>query len=308
MIAATKTMIRALVPASAINWLYDRWVACRLWVMKWRIIRFLERDKLTFPAAERALIVSQLKRHKIAMIPYELHVDPAAASVGWDSDAGCGYALHEGKRLYFIRGRSEDAVRRSYASLLREQLAESPHRYTDATCDVEAGDVVVDVGAAEGIFALSVIERASKVYLVECEPSWIDALRLTFAPYRDKVEIVAKYVADRSDGQNRTTLDDLLQGRPAHFIKADIEGAEMELLRGAERTLAGTGRIKLALCAYHNESDADEMRTYLEARGFDTRFSPHFMILHQDLRLRAPWLRQGVLRAVKRNPRNGPTA
>lgn len=302
MIDAIKNTTRALVPAKTINWVFDRWTACRLWVMKWRIIGFLEHDEQTFPEAERQQVVIWLRRHKIAMLPYDLRVEPDAVKVHLDAETGFKYVLHEGKRLYFIRGRSDEAVRRAFSNLLVEQLAESPHRYTDSACDVGAGDVVVDIGASEGFFALSVIERVSKVYLVECEPAWIDALNLTFAPYRDKIEIVAKYVADRSDGQNLTTLDDLLRGRPANFIKADIEGAEMAMLRGAERTLAGTGPLKLTLCAYHNERDADDLRTFLEARGFDTRFSPHYMILYSDPRLRAPWLRHGVIRAVKQVP------
>lgn len=302
MVATIKNAIRAVFPERTINWCYNRWTDCRLWVMKQRIIRFLEHDELTFPAAERQRIIRWLKRHRIAMLPYDLSVDQDAITVYLDADTGFKYVLHEGKRLYFIRGRSDEAIRRAYSTLLLEQLPESPHRYTDQMCDVAAGDVVVDVGDSEGIFALSVVERASKVYLVECEPSWIEALNLTFAPYRDKVEIVAKYVTDRSDGETKTTLDDLLHGGPANFIKADIEGAEMELLRGAARTLAGTTPIKLALCTYHNENDANDLRTFLEARGFATHFSPHYMILYHDPRLSAPWLRHGVIRAIKQGP------
>jgi 16S rRNA A1518/A1519 N6-dimethyltransferase RsmA/KsgA/DIM1 with predicted DNA glycosylase/AP lyase activity len=48
---------------------------------------------------------------------------------------------------------------------------------------VAEGDVVVDAGAAEGNFALSVIDKASKVYIIEGDAGWCEALRQTFLPY-----------------------------------------------------------------------------------------------------------------------------
>jgi FkbM family methyltransferase len=46
-------------------------------------------------------------------------------------------------------------------------------------------------------------------------------------------------------------LDDFLNGRPATFIKADVEGMELELLAGARRTIQGF-RPRLALSVYHD--------------------------------------------------------
>jgi len=45
-------------------------------------------------------------------------------------------------------------------------------------------------------------------------------------------------------------LDDYLDGRPATFIKADVEGMELDLLKGAARTIAAF-RPKLAISVYH---------------------------------------------------------
>ncbi|MDR0567342.1 MAG: methyltransferase, partial [Prevotellaceae bacterium] len=58
------------------------------------------------------------------------------------------------------------------------------------------GDVVVDAGVAEGIFALSVVERAKELYLFEADKDWIAPLEATFAPFGNKANIVNCYVAD----------------------------------------------------------------------------------------------------------------
>lgn len=59
-------------------------------------------------------------------------------------------------------------------------------------------------------------------------------------------------------------LDSFLQGRPATFIKVDVEGMEMELLMGAQRTIRHY-RPKLALCAYHYPSDLFEIAEYVRS-------------------------------------------
>ncbi|MBK1709318.1 FkbM family methyltransferase [Marichromatium gracile] len=50
------------------------------------------------------------------------------------------------------------------------------------------------------------------------------------------------------------SLDAFLDGRPATFIKADVEGMELALLEGARETIR-RHRPKLALCVYHYPSD-----------------------------------------------------
>ena len=63
-------------------------------------------------------------------------------------------------------------------------------------------DVLADFGAAEGNFTLAVIDRIKKAYLFEYDPEWIEALRLTFKPWQDKVEIVPKFVSDKNDNKH----------------------------------------------------------------------------------------------------------
>ena len=50
------------------------------------------------------------------------------------------------------------------------------------------------------------------------------------------------------------SIDDMLNGKIATFIKMDVEGAEMKALEGCENTIK-TYRPKLAISIYHNEND-----------------------------------------------------
>ena len=112
-----------------------------------------------------------------------------------DDSCGLLYVLQEGKRMYFPAAWSRGAVVKYYNGLLIEQDAQSPHRYEYGSFRVEQGDVVVDVGTAEGNFALLVAERARKLYLFEGDVSWLEPLRKTFEPWHEKVTIVNKYHA-----------------------------------------------------------------------------------------------------------------
>jgi FkbM family methyltransferase len=68
------------------------------------------------------------------------------------------------------------------------------------------------------------------------------------------------------------SLDDYLAGRPITFLKADVEGMELDLLRGAVKTLQRY-RPKLAVCVYHYPSDLFEIPELIRALVPDYRFS-----------------------------------
>lgn len=57
-------------------------------------------------------------------------------------------------------------------------------------------------------------------------------------------------------------LDDVLDGKEATFIKMDIEGAELNALKGAEQTIRKY-RPKLAICVYHKPEDILEIPDFI---------------------------------------------
>ncbi|HPF58161.1 MAG TPA: FkbM family methyltransferase [Candidatus Competibacteraceae bacterium] len=68
------------------------------------------------------------------------------------------------------------------------------------------------------------------------------------------------------------SLDSFLRGKPVTFIKADIEGMEMDFLQGAQETIC-CFKPKMALCAYHYPSDLFEIAEYVRKLVPEYKFS-----------------------------------
>lgn len=183
---------------------------------------------------------------------------------------------------------------------MKEQDPQCPHCYENESFKFESGDVLVDIGAAEGNFALSVVEKASRIILFESNKEWIEPLNATFEPWKDKVTIVKKFVGDVSDS-TCTTLDDYFAAdEKLSFLKIDVEGAESRLLDGCKRILQDQKPLKVAICTYHKPEDEQEFKERLTRYGFETSHSDGFVLLFTDRKLKAPYLRRGLVRAIKR--------
>lgn len=62
-------------------------------------------------------------------------------------------------------------------------------------------------------------------------------------------------ISDKGDVEIKvTSIDEILNGKPVTFIKLDIEGSEMEAIKGAEKTIK-LYKPKLAICVYHKPED-----------------------------------------------------
>ncbi len=134
---------------------------------------------------------------------------------------------------------------------------------------IDQDDVVVDLGSAPGDFAaLCIYKGASKVYAFEPEESTKSDLETLSSMNHNAIEIVRKYVGLKTDtSSNVVSLDDFMKEKSIptiNFIKADIEGNEAKMLRGATELLR-TSKPKLAICAYHLENDAAELRNIILA-------------------------------------------
>lgn len=204
-----------------------------------------------------------------------------------EKHGGYPYIDFYGRRMYYPQENIDlYAVKRDGKEYLinileAEQYDGSPHLYITDTHKVEQGDVVVDVGTCEGNFGLLYIDIVSKLYLVECDATWTEALKLTFEPYKDKVVFVNKFLADR-DTDNSITLDSLLaQEDEIHFLKMDIEGAETGALLGGIDVLKRSN-AKISVCAYHRECDEKYIRFILESLGYQTSVSEGYMVFYNN--------------------------
>ena len=118
---------------------------------------------------EQKEVIGFLKNNPVKIFPYPFHFNysPENIEVLYDQQLGMRYVLLEGKRLYFKKRWRDKRIKRAYSDLLREQDLNSPHRYLTDSFTVGNDDVVADIGAAEGNFSLSVIEKIKKVYIFE---------------------------------------------------------------------------------------------------------------------------------------------
>lgn len=188
------------------------------------------------------------------------------------------FVYWNGKRMYYPKSYSKEniAVHLNFARL--EQDLESPHRYIDGNFDVYQGDVVIDAGVAEGNFALDVVERAKKLYLVKCDPIWLEALRQTFKPWEDKVIIVEKMLGNQKD-ETHITVNALVLEDEVNFIKMDVEGAEMESLYGAADKLDQSRSVRCAICCYHRKNAERDSGFFYAKRVFHNGYEGIYVFL-----------------------------
>lgn len=69
-----------------------------------------------------------------------------------------------------------------------------------------------------------------------------------------------------------TSIDSELDGKEVTFIKLDIEGSELEALKGAEKTIKNF-KPKLAVCVYHRPLDIVRIPMYLKSLVPEYNFS-----------------------------------
>ena len=191
------------------------------------------------------------------------------------------YVMFENKRMYFpdtyqfIKIDDKEFV----DDILFEQKEGSPHQYIRETSEIKQDSVIVDGGVCEGNFALRYIDKASKIYLIEADGEWMDALKRTFQPYRDKVVFCQKFLT-RYDSASTITLDSLVTEN-IDFLKMDIEGAEIDALLGGRRVLQRSN-ARCAVCSYHKQNDEENIRFLLESYGYSTQTSKGYIFFAYD--------------------------
>ena len=254
------------------------------------------------PTEEITSVLNYLSKNPIAVFPYDFQDEYIAENIEVydDKEKGLKYVLMDGKRLYFKKRWGKKKIQNLYNLLSKEQDKRSPHRYLTNQFGFNEGEVLVDVGAAEGNFALSVVEKASKIILFEADKEWIEPLKATFEKWKDKVEIVNKFVSNFSDSLN-TKLDDYLkiENGKETFFKIDVEGAESRLLAGCKQILSEQKPLKVAICTYHKQNDEKEFSSLLKQYRFKTSHSDGYMLFYYDKQMTQPYFRRGLIRAEK---------
>lgn len=204
--------------------------------------------------------------------------------------------------LFFPHYMTDDDVRMAYIGLVNSENIigdeGGPHCYQDAMHRVEIGDVVLDIGCAEALFALDNVDKASKVYLFEALSEWSKPLSRTFASYSSKTVFVNKLVSDKT-GRNSTTITDAVHPNGGierrYFVKMDIEGWERCVIQGNVDFFMNN-KVKLSCCVYHRQDDAQVIEAMLKKMGYKTRFSEGWMLPTMN-GIHYPYFRHGVIYA-----------
>jgi hypothetical protein len=222
--------------------------------------------------------------------PFVLEYLQHEVTVKWDEQYKLPYVLHEGHKLYFPENMERYDIRRLYRSLLAEQDPRSPHHYNFRTINPQSR--ILDLGGAEGIFTLRHIDHIAAAVIVEGDKRWIKALEATFAPYKDKVTIVPRFINNTD-----CTLAGLhKEYGPFTQIKMDIEGWECTVLEGlGQLPDAALKNIEIVACTYHNQDDARICEEALRKNGFKTRFSDGYAFFFYDPNIDQPFLRKTLI-------------
>lgn len=175
----------------------------------------------------------------------------------------------------------------------------NPHAYEFAGARINPGEHVIDAGACEGFFVHYALGKGAKVLAVEPVPILADVLRKTFAPEisSGRVRVLPAAIGAKSGKaaldlvQERIyeskiaskgievpmiSLDDIMESEHVDFVKMDIEGAEIDAVRGGANTIA-RDKPRLAIAVYHEQENARQVCQLLR------QIRPDYRIRHRGI-------------------------
>lgn len=155
------------------------------------------------------------------------------------------------------------------------------HNFLSPRFGISADDVVLDCGAAEGLFAWYAAIRSAKVFAFEPDEGFVRAMGLTFydltnvtvvhcalGHHAGTASLSRDEIFSRIKPQGHgveipvRTLDEAMGSQAVTFIKADVEGYEFRVLLGAESVIR-RHRPRIALTMYHPQNNVAEVIDFL---------------------------------------------
>jgi hypothetical protein len=263
------------------------------------ILRQFHKTKGTFPK-EIVEAIQYLKKNRFTPFPYNwsLKYEYFIPKIYVDSENSFYYIIFEGKKLYFPKKYTRSQVLWTTRGILKEQDTNSAHLYLTEKFQIENDSILIDAGVAEGSFSLSAIEKVKKLFLIECEPDWLEALELTFKPWKNKVEIIGKYLSD-SVSDNMISIDGLIkaQENEKYFFKFDVEGYEKQALNGMKVFFSEAANLKMSVATYHRVNDANEINDILTSKDLKCHFSDSYLVFTDENENTS--FRKAIIRAEK---------
>jgi len=208
---------------------------------------------------------------------------------------------------------ADDSSRREYLNHVRWRAlgdqdalgppVEEKQYFPDSLYRLDDREVFVDCGAYTGDTAEQVIRRNpafSRIVAIEADPQnfarltqWISTLDAPVASRISALNVAVgakrgrlRFQSGGGDGARLASdgnvvvecipIDDLAPAAAPTFIKMDIEGAELDALEGARRSIQ-TQRPILSICVYHKQDDLWRIPLFIHALVEDYRLflRPH---------------------------------
>ena len=207
----------------------------------------------------------------------------------------------------------------TYAQTIAINFVQKQYVYArdGMVCKAETGDVVIDAGACWGDTTLQFaceVGPSGHVYAFEFVPSNLGVMRHNIAlnpqliPRITVVEnpvgansgekmfffengpasrVATTKVDDRYIECSILSIDQMVSDKKltkVDFIKMDIEGSELDALKGAEQTIRQF-KPKLAICIYHKPDDYITIPQYLDELNLGYRFyiDHHMIFLNETV-------------------------
>lgn len=175
-------------------------------------------------------------------------------------------------------------------------LPNHPHYYNSEPTVIRQNDVVLDIGACEGAFALTAARKAAKVVAIEPSRMMQKALAMSaecmglsnltcveallgaeqgeagfFDNTKNPLNGKVAPLGECSYTVPSMTLDDLCAAHAPDglaYIKCDAEGQDVEIIKSGKKTL-DAWKPKLAVATYHAPGHFSELRVFLEKCGYE---------------------------------------
>ena len=178
-------------------------------------------------------------------------------------------------------------------------------QYICAGFTTKAGDIFIDGGSCDGQTAMRFAKMGCKVYGFEMDKFYFDMAskiaaennfvveNLALGAYRHEMNYTRLQGAHGASHQDRNgtekarviTLDSYVADNNlprVDFIKLDVEGAELDVLKGATTTIARFKPI-LAISAYHKLDDFWTLMNFVKSIRPDYEFAMRqYQFFHED--------------------------
>ena len=247
---------------------------------------------------EKTSILGYLRKNTLFMYPYNFLSKylKKEVSIYESENLKYLYIKDHGKNLYFDRDFFNFQDTKDYYNFLTmEQDYRSPHCYFNDGYKFIEDYIFIDVGAAEGLISLRLINRAKHIFLIENDIKWINSLRTTFKDYEDKVTLYNKTCSSH-EGSSTMKLSEIIEKDKKYFIKIDVEGNEMDVLKSINFDNLSK-ESKLIVCTYHNQNDYDIISSFFNDIGLKYISSKGY-VLSDWGGYKEPYFRKALIKTI----------